>query len=306
MSTKPWWELHPGRLESELQALDEAGIAYERDAVAFAKGAVRLCLRVPLNGTVVELQATYPDMYPYFRFEVVAPGLSLHHHQNPFQKNLCLLGRSTELWHAKNTLASLLREQLPGVVKTGLSHDKEMVAELEERQAEPYADYFAYPPGACVIIAGNCVVDAAHRSGTLVLGLENQGSSALRAALLEVQDENSNILWQADQPIRRAYCASEITGRWTRLDDPPASSNPTDVFRSCRDADPWPHKIDSFPAGDARLQVRAALFAQEIRAWRQSDYGWLFACRLEPSESWKAWARCRKKKDLRNRGKKRR
>jgi len=305
MSTKPWWELHPGWLDSELKALDEAGITYEQDSAALAKGMVRLRLHYPLDDSDVELVATYPDMYPYFRPEVVAPKLSLHHHQNPFGKNLCLLGRSTELWHTTETLASLLREQLTAVVEAGLSHNKEAVAGIEERQAEPYADYFAYPPGASVIIAGKCVVDVAHRSGTFVLGLENQASSVLRAALLAVHDENSNVLWEAEQPIRGAYCASEIRGRWTRLDGPPASSNPTDVFRFCRDADPYPHKIDSSAAGDARLQVRAALFPQEI-AWRESDYAWLFACRLEPSESWKARARCRKKNDLRNRGKKRR
>jgi hypothetical protein len=305
MSTTPWWELHRGRLESELNALDEAGITHEQDSVALAKGVVRLRLRYPLGDSDVELVATYPDMYPYFRPEVVAPELNLHHHQNPFGKNLCLLGRATELWHTTDTLASLLREQLTAVIEAGLSHDKEAVAGIEERQAEPCADYFVYPPGASVIITVKCDIDVALRSGTFVLGLENQASSALRAALLAVHDDDSNLLWEAEQPIRGAYCASEIRGRWARLDGPPASSNPIDVFRFCRDADPYPHKIDSSAAGDVRLQVRAALFPQEI-AWRESDYVWLFACRLEPSESWKARARWRKKKDLRNRGKKRR
>lgn len=305
MSTTPWWELHRGRLESELIALDEAGITHEQDFAALAKGVVKLRLHYPLNGSDVELVATYPDMYPYFRPEVVAPELSLHHHQNPFGKNLCLLGRSTELWHTNDTLASLLQAQLPTVIKAGLSHDKEMVAGLEEPQAEPYADYFAHLPGTCVIIAGNCEIGGAHRSGTFILGLEEQSSSTLRAALLEVQDERTKVLWTAVRPVHDAYRAATITGRWVRIAMPPVSSNPTQVFRLCRDADPRPNKIVGYPAGDARMQVRAALFPQEIRGWRQSDYGWLFACRLEPTESWKARAKCRKRNDLRNRGRKR-
>jgi hypothetical protein len=305
MSTTPWWEQHRGRLESELIALDEAGITHEQDSAALAKGVVKLRLHYPLDGSDVELVATYPDMYPYFRPEVVAPKLSLHHHQNPFGKNLCLLGRSTELWHTTDTLASLLREQLAAAVEAGLSHDKEAVAGIEERQAEPYADYFRYEPGTCVIIPGRCIINPNERFGAFVLGLERQGTPALRAALVEVHDDNSNVLWQADEKIRQAYSVSEITGRWTRLNTAPDSGSPVDVFRDCRDGDPSRHKIDSFQAGEARLQIRAALFPQEI-AWREADYAWLFACRWEPTESWKARARWRKKKDLRNRGKKRR
>src|SRR5579864_9007258 len=46
----------------------------------------------------VELRAEFPDFYPYVRPEVYATTLDLERHQNPFGKNLCLLGRRSDVW----------------------------------------------------------------------------------------------------------------------------------------------------------------------------------------------------------------
>ena len=91
-----WWVHQPGRYEYELAQLDAAGIDYSIDEVARAEGILRLDLNIPSEeGQPLKLQATFPDLYPYFRFEIRAPEIDLPHHQNPFSKNLCLLGRST-------------------------------------------------------------------------------------------------------------------------------------------------------------------------------------------------------------------
>src|SRR6266436_7634143 len=92
---RPWWERWPGRLEYEKSALEEAGIHYELDAPAFESGKVILHLKVPLNEDLVRIDAHFPDVYPYTRFELVAPDLDLPHHQNPIAKNLCLIGRAS-------------------------------------------------------------------------------------------------------------------------------------------------------------------------------------------------------------------
>ena len=51
-----------------------------------------MALKVEAEGAIVPLEVTFPDLYPYFRFEIVAPTLSLDHHQNPFGKNLSVAG----------------------------------------------------------------------------------------------------------------------------------------------------------------------------------------------------------------------
>ena len=171
MSQKVWWDAYPGRLEEELRCLDEAGILYTRDESAWAKGVLRLDLSMQCGEETVRLRATYPELYPIFRVEVEAADLHLDHHQNPFGKNLCLMGRSTDLWHTNVTLASLLTDKLPIVLKTGRSHDISEVTRLEEHQAEPFADYFTYPPGASVVVAGNFEIPLDITSGTLLLVL---------------------------------------------------------------------------------------------------------------------------------------
>ena len=91
----------------------------------------RLHLEVDVDGETLRLVVTFPDFYPYFRFEVQAPDLHLDHHQNPFEKNLCLLRRGTEHWDPGDTVASLLHEQLADVLKTGRSQNIEEVKGLE-------------------------------------------------------------------------------------------------------------------------------------------------------------------------------
>ena len=129
----------PKRLEYELNALNNAGIEYSKNEDAFTRGV--LCLNIWIDG-VGNLQVIFPDLYPYFRFEIYAHDLVLPHHQNPFSKNLCMIGRRTENWHIKDTLASFLLERLPKVLKAGKSTDCEEVEGVEQHQAEPISDYY--------------------------------------------------------------------------------------------------------------------------------------------------------------------
>ena len=47
---------------------------------------------ISYEGEEVELRVVYPDSFPFMRPEVFAPGLLLERHQNPVDRNLCLLG----------------------------------------------------------------------------------------------------------------------------------------------------------------------------------------------------------------------
>ena len=305
MCVKPWWIVWPNRLKYELNALDEAQIKWARDESAFDKGVLRLRLTAKVNGETFELIATYPDLYPYFRVEVVAPGLSLHHHQNPIGKNLCLLGRSTDQWKTRDTLASLLLERLATAIKAGRSSDRAEVADLEEQQPEPYSDYFTYPPGTSVVMSGGFDIADTYTSGTLDLGLEAEGVPLLRAAVLRIRDEQGNELAQAERCIQEAYGAKMILARWARLDPPPRSDSWSDIFDALEKADPHPDKIDTVLVNNARMQVRAAVFPQETRRWRQLEQGWVFACKLLPPESLPV-REMRKKREHRKRGRGRR
>ncbi|MCC6680488.1 MAG: hypothetical protein IT445_06255 [Phycisphaeraceae bacterium] len=296
MSGKLWWELFPDRLGYELAALDAAKISYQRDEQAFAEGILRLQLQFTLDGDTVELYAIFPDLYPYFRFELEAPNLYLPHHQNPFQKNLCLLGRSTELWNTSDCLAKFITERLPLTIKAGLSDTVDEVTTLEQHQAEPYADYYSYQFGTAIIVSSDWKIDDHITSGTLILGLNKSLSNPLHAAVLEIHDEEANTIAQANDRLANTYAKGRVAVRWVRLAQPPEQNSPEFIFNHCRSLDQFPSKTESYPTNEGRLQICAALFPEEIRNWRQLEDGWLFSCRIEHPDSWEIW-----KKDQRTR-----
>src|SRR5688572_6916622 len=102
-----WWTRYPERLDLELQALSDAGIPFSPIQESISQGRYALSLSPTVDGETIKLIATFPDLYPFFRFEVSAPELDLKHHQNPFTKGLCLIGRSSDNWSTEFLLADL-------------------------------------------------------------------------------------------------------------------------------------------------------------------------------------------------------
>lgn len=282
MIGKPWWEIYPDRFKFELDALEQAGIKYTKDEDVFSKGV--LCLYIEME-TVGKLRVVFPDLYPYFRFEIYAPELQLSHHQNPFSKSLCLIGRSTENWYISDTLASFLIERLPQVILTGTSDNTKEVEGIEEPQAEPFSDYYSYLFGTAVIVDGEWEIDTCYKSGTLLIGVASLDAK-LKGAVLEVYDEEGNILAQSDPRISRAFSGHEFSARWVRLSEALKTTKQDDQFKFLQEKDPYPDKIKSHRVNGGILKIRAALFPEEIRNWRQLDYGWIFVCSFKHRESW--------------------
>src|SRR5713226_4388582 len=112
-----WWERFPARLDEEIEALRKAGAVVHR-ADSGGPGTVGLVVRYPVAGQLLPLVVLFPDLYPYFPPQVFAPSLRLARHQNPFDRCLCLLGGGTHAWQCDSLVADLLREQLPGVLRS--------------------------------------------------------------------------------------------------------------------------------------------------------------------------------------------
>ena len=286
MRQKPWWEVHGGRLEYELEALDKAGIRCRKDKDAFAAGIVQLWLTLVHEGEELELRVVFPDLYPYFRFEIYAAKLDLPHHQNPFAKNLCLIGRSTEFWHTNDTLADFIVKRLPQTLTAGRSDDRQEVAGLEQHQAEPYSNYFICHPGTSVIVDGGWKIDTCYESGTVLLGIASGDSKLISGAVLKVLTEHGMSIAEADAQIVKAYSEKVHEVRWVRLAKAPKTAKPGKLFELLHGKDPYPDKGRKYRVDGGRLQMRAALFPEEINNWRQLGYGWLFVCELDIRKSW--------------------
>jgi hypothetical protein len=232
-----WWERWPDRLTAELKALDEAGISYERNEAAFAKGIVELRLNYLVGGEYLELTATYPDFYPFVKFEVRAPSLSLSRHQHPFGKTLCLIGRSTWKWHTTDTLADFLANQVPRVL-TAARAAPEVAAAMEEPQGEPYTEYYPYTVPATIIVDSSWTLDPGVRGGLLDLRLSFetavQNGEVLpiaRGAVAQVRPTAGEALARGDPAVLDAF-PEHFPGRWVRLDQPIREHEPMKVLEA--------------------------------------------------------------------------
>jgi molybdopterin/thiamine biosynthesis adenylyltransferase len=276
---KRWWELWPGRLEDELSALEDAGVQFEYDRSALQRGKIVLHLKVTLSGKPLRLEARFPDVFPYTRFEIIAPDLALHHHQNPIFKNLCLLERGSHNWEVTDRLADFIINRLPLVIKAGTSEDSSIVGDLEVHQAEPTSDYYPYLQDALLLVDSEWRLDNTIEDGELLIGIGGPLERHLRGAVIEVRDKKGIAVAQADGALRALY-SKTISGVWLRCKTPPIVQNAqaayvslTRQFRSAKNAQ-WQQ------IADGRIQVIGIVFPEEV-AWRRSGDGWAFLVGLQ-------------------------
>lgn len=151
MKPLPWFELQPEWYQEEIDSLTQLGIDYVPNEKLKSQGILFLSLNIqPDNPNFsklnlkneLKLTAQYPDTFPYFRPEVIAPDLNLPRHQHPVTKNLCLLPRNTFAWNPTQTLGSFLAEQLPKVFVKGYETDLDKIKADPLEQAEPASEYY--------------------------------------------------------------------------------------------------------------------------------------------------------------------
>lgn len=278
-----WWERKPHWLKQELDGFDAAGMKHHRDEEAAGQGILRLHVEAEVDGEQVRLIVTYPALYPYFRVEVQAPGLKLSHHQNPFEKNLCLLGRRTENWEPTDTAAAVLAEQLPKVLRTARTDDLQAVFGVEQEQAEPISVYYPYVPGMILMQSG-WEIDQGHGSGRLLIGTQTPNGSLppqpVRGAVLEVLANGGQKLAEVGSSVRRAYSGLPLKGRWARVAEPIRQSDEIAFLTELFTKEPNVRDAPTNRVQGGFLNIWAVLFPEET-GHRQIGEGWTFICRFD-------------------------
>lgn len=289
-----WWEDYPERLARERQALTDAHIPFTVIDEDLARGVYSLRLTVEIGGESQELIATYPDLYPFFRFQVRAPTLTLARHQHPFGKVLCLIGRDTLEWDSADTLADYLIEQLPKLL-SAVGDSPAVAATLEEHQGEPFTAYFPYAPAMC-LVDSSWVIPPEVDCGQLLLGVidlrpvTRDGPVLLTAAVLEVRDSRGNAIGQADPALVEAFGQPQFVARWCRLKDPSveahddSATHAEQLWKLGQDLDPssfsqQPYRL----GGEFEVSVRGFLIQEEV-AYRRDGDAWFFVVRVRPSD----------------------
>lgn len=275
---RPWWERRPERLADELRRLDDAGIPYRIDANEQARGRLRLEVEAPAGERIHRLLVLFPDIYPYTRFEVIAPDLDLPRHQNPFQKNLCLIGRATVNWNVDDTLADFLQTRLPQTIEVATSTDIEHQRREEEPQGEPFSDHYVYGQDSAILVDSAWRIDPAVRRGKLKLGLESL-VHPMRGAVLEIQGADGDVVARAPEPLQARY-PHMIWGRWIRRDEPVSELDPSAFLNALvaqdKDLREKRASIKKPPPPD----VIGVIFPEEVQQGAVSD-GWVFLGRAD-------------------------
>lgn len=274
-----WFERWPERLQAELEALRQAGIEFEVDEDARRCGVIRLTLQATTQGDLLRLVATFPDLYPYFRFELQAPDLeALPHHLHPFAKTLCVIPRPSVYWRTSDTLARFIAERVPRALDAGRADDADEVADLEVQQAEPFSDYYQYAPGPIVIVDSAWAIPPDERAGTFEIGLLSPiHAGIVRGVILRMRSDEGRELVRT--PEESASLTTQVvTGRWCRAEAPLSINDAKSFFEELERRDPDKRVPPARKIGDVSVQVRAVLFPEEV-GWRTVGAGWVFAVR---------------------------
>lgn len=283
-----WWERYPARYDSELAELHRAGFRFAVDETAKGAGFLRIEVFPRVHDEEIAVVAVFPDLYPWFRFEVKAPNENLLHHQHPFAKILCMIPRATLWWRPEtDRLAHFLTDRLSMVIESGRA-ERSADAGVEDQQGEPFSDYYAYIENSIVLVDGQWSASPDQRFGSAVLGVEGRGPvkppPLLRGAILELADERGAVIYSAPREIHARF-PSTLSARWSQLDGPPRLGRQDKVFEMLADGDKRAQMNTSHKVQGGRLTVRVGLFPEEHR-WRGNPdtsigQGWLVACRFD-------------------------
>lgn len=277
----PWWEQYPGRLEYELLALQSLGITVLEDPHVSADGVVKWTLIAPhtLTGQGdVRLIVTFPEFYPFLRPDVTAPDLDMPHHQHPFGKNLCLIGRASAAWDTRNDLAWLIREQLRTALALGNSQER---GGDEENQGEPFSDYYQYAPNAMVLVDSAWAPPEGVVSGVATLRVI--GEMPMRAdaqslfAVNFVEGPTGTPLFSMPSAVSEHYKGgAEWTAQWTHMSAPVKAAEPAELWDAVEAvAGPHPRPL---ACNGTDFELRLVSFPEE-HSLTTTGTGWVFLLR---------------------------
>jgi molybdopterin/thiamine biosynthesis adenylyltransferase len=275
---KPWWERQPERLADELRRLDEACIPYRVDPGEREQGRIKLDVEVRIDERTHRFQVFFPAMYPYTRFEVLAPDLDMPRHQNPFQKNLCLIGRATANWNVDDTLADFLLRRVPLTIAVGSSSDTEFQRREEEPQGEPFSDHYVYGAGSSLLIDSAWQIDPTIRKGKLKLAVESN-AHPIRGVVLEVLGPADVVLARAPAALADRY-PHTVWGRWVRRGEPIREIDPNAFLNVMAQDDGSLRQKRTSIRRPVPPDIIGVVFPEEVQQGVAAD-GWVFVGRAQ-------------------------
>lgn len=286
---QPWFLADPARLQRELNALEAAGLAFTVDAdQRDREGILTVTVSVMFESGVVDLEATYPDLFPYFKPFVEGPDLGFSHHYNPETREYCLLRTGQGEWRpASDTLAWLLTEQWGHLVAANAADVTDATgAFMELAQAEPISVYVPTTPGEAIVLGGSLEPGtAASGSADLVFTAANPLVAHVACLLTDDGQAIGEERWPMTSIGGTDLGAVRV--RWVRVAQPPRRGGAQAWWEAALASDPGLERDGwhNSPRGQrdgasiaSRMQIVLITFPEE-RGHREEGAGWLAVVR---------------------------
>jgi molybdopterin/thiamine biosynthesis adenylyltransferase/ubiquitin-protein ligase len=284
--TPPWWERHPGRLEDEIARLEATGWTVKLDdEIQAEEDRIVLHLREGRLEGLATARVVFPDVYPFTKPIVFSEGLNLPRHYNPVTGEVCLLADGSIHWEPTHTVAALLDEQFPELLRAvDLGGPVAASKGLEERAPEParlYLSAGAMPESGIIIdfdwstvSATGGTMELAYFPDSFATAQDGQLIPVVRGVVAVVRDREGGVVGEADARLLHPRMR-RATIPWAALDAPPLDASVDELSAEIHRLGPRPsraertikHQVD----GRAyEVEVLAALYVDEIRHGQQA------------------------------------
>jgi molybdopterin/thiamine biosynthesis adenylyltransferase len=286
VTTPPWWERYPGRLEDEIARLEATGWSVKLDEeIRNEEGRIVLHLREGRHERLTNARVVFPDFYPYTKPTLFSDGLNLPRHYNPVTGEVCLLADGTIHWEPTDTAAALIDEQFPELLRAvDLGGPAAALAGLEERAPEPARLYLtagAMPESGIIIDfdwptvpATGGTMELAYFPDTFATAQNGQLLPVMRGVVAAVRDREGAVLGEADARLLHPRMR-RATIPWAELDAPPLGTSLEELTAEIQRLAPRPsrakrttqHRVDG---REHTVEVLSALYVDEIRHGQQA------------------------------------
>lgn len=276
-----WWEKLPERLQYEIDQIEKSGCSCSKVESAFSQGVAILDVTINLEKYgKLKLIVKFPDTYPKTRFQIYCDDLDLNHHQNPHEKNLCLIGQQPENWKTTYTVADFIRNRLSDVIEAGLSDDREKLIGVEEIQAEPISVFYPCMHSAMILVDSSWDIDRTVDEGFIEIGLQREKINGLYGAVLKVEDKSGNVFAEADDSIRSIFGGKIIIGRWVRSKNAIKIFDPEKFSRDVSESNNFLKNKSYKNIGNGfQVDIVGVIFPEE-HEWRENGEGWIFSIKI--------------------------
>lgn len=252
----------------------------------FSAGKAVINIRLEVLGREIDASIVYPDLYPYFRPTLLAPGLGTElRHYNPCAGEICLLRRGTQHWLPNTTAAEHIREMLPHWEQAAVRDYDEFRLEIEDSQAEPVTVYYPAVSNQMVAMDSSWRLPMCIRSGYIKVAfpkgyrsISPVESYAAWVTGIEEGNKKSIVGISLPEPVQRwikAQNYEECRYPWIRLDAPPFGRTALELAGMFTAVDPKVRSHISHEIGASRSGLYGFCFPEEAPGGGERD-GWLF------------------------------